>query len=282
MGNRKQVHYVLLKKGEERKRLITGKGFRVSEKTMGSFAGIEVENRSAFTFDDKNKTMNSFIKAVSGYDYSDAVIMADDDMAQYFEMEDILFQARKQEFLDNLKYIISSLCNSSSAGQKPCSENGEKATVVIDSKNWSTREIFLILTMVKNYYREINVVLNHKENPGMTRIKEVMYDEWGVVVNIYEKGKKPADIQDIVLFLVEQLDKRLTQGLSWHAAYLVAEKENGKRSISLQGGEGIIYSGLVYKIKEIEPYYLMVNMAWQKPLVFKNFNVSVVDIYSYE
>lgn len=278
MRNKKTVDYICLKKGKEDKRFFLKKHLNASESTIGKFHGLTVEKKGEYLRADKNLKIEELIKIIGKYDFTNAVVWADNYMADYYEISDILFQARKQEFLDNIVFITEYF------SRMNVNDSKGKAAVVIDSDNWSTRELFLILTAVKNHYREINVIIRRNDDCGIERIREVMYDEWGVVLNVYGQGERLREVQSLVIFLVKDFDERVKNIVRWHTAYLVAEKENemNKRVQSKCRRDKAVYSGLVYKTNTIEPYYLMVNMAWQKPLLFKNFNVSVVDIYAFE
>lgn len=287
MNRKTAVQYVYFKSCWEEKCLPGRKSWRIHEASLGTFKGIIVEkirkNRKVKN-PGKNKDMEivRLMKLMNKYDYSNAVIWADSFLTEYFEMTDIMFQARKQEFIGNLSFILNSIQKRAVTCED---DNGrENAAIVIDSDEWSTRELFAILTAVKNYYREINVVAHSPEHLGIKRIKEVMYDEWGVVINIFEREMQVEEIQNLVLFLVKEFTESVKGGIQWHNAYLVSEKEtlDYHREREKLPGMGKIYSGLMYQAGEILPYDLMVNMAWQKPILFKNFHVSVVDIYALE
>ena len=260
--------------------------FRVEDVTVGPFAGVDVikctravsgnaDLEEIGEYPDSDDVMAGYLKKLLGkYDYRDAVVMADDIMSEYLGIKDILFQARKQEFLDNLTFIIGKMHTS----------DGKSATIVTDDMKWSVRELFAILTVVKNYYREINVVAENETINGVERIKEVMYDEWGVVLNIYSSKEQIKDRQDMILFLIREWDERIKKQLSWNYAYLVCERQPKRlrRELNTDRTYRVLYSGIAYKKDELLPYEIMVNMAWQKPLVFKNFHVSCVDIYALE
>ena len=284
MRNKKKVDYICLKKGKNDKRFFFKRHLSISESTLGKFHGLTVERNSECLREEKALKIDELIRAIGKYDYTNAVVWADNHMADYFEISDVLFQARKQEFLDNIVFVIESFAKKDFGNEKDQKTIGENATVIIDSINWGTRELFLILTAVKNYYREINIIIRGNGNYGIERIKEIMYDEWGVVLNVYGEGDELKKAQSVAIFLVKEFNESVKNAVQWHRAYLVSERENdnNKRILRKNVKDKEVYSGLVYKTDKILPYYLMVNMAWQKPLLFKNFNVSIVDIYAFE
>ena len=208
-------------------------------------------------------------KQLREYDLSEAVVLADHMMAGLFDMTDMLFAARKYELLHNCTFIVKML--------KLRAAGDERMALVIDSDRWETRDIYTILTVVKNYYKQIDIIML-AENAELSRLSELMYDEWGMVINIYKYNDHDAALNDMVFFLVKNEDRLYSfwkRNVKYLAAYVVAEQRCVDNRYSCNSNVKMpdMYSGLVYETCE-----LGVNMAYQKPLIYEKFHVSSIDI----
>ena len=274
MTEKKNLQYVnfIYKVDNVKRQLFMRKWFDIEEESYGGLYGIRVSLRAKDikVLDDKSIVMlNRYLK---GYDMSKATVFADDTMAEVLGITDMLFQARKYELLHNCSYIVESLKNRA--------EGCDTMAIVIDSDKWDSKDIFTILTVVKNYYKGIDIV-TAKDNHELSRISELMYEEWGVVINIYTFRSYDRKIQDMVLFFInneERLYNFWRRKVNYRVAYAVADRRCGNNGGMPRTKITNIFSGLVYKTTEGIPYELGVNIAFQKPLIYEKFHVSSIDI----
>lgn len=292
MREKQSIQYVRFSKLNASTR--KGLGWRkkyveASMEHINGLAGICVRCRIDIKNDNNRNNdiiVNAAQKILDKYDTSDAVIYVDPDMAQYMGMEDVMFRARKYEFTNNCEYIIGRM--------QSIYGSSNSVTLVIDSVKWDRREIFNILTAVKNCYRHINI-LTSRDELELQQIAETMYDEWGVVINIYSLRAGRVGVQDMVIFLVKQWSDSWDRRLSYYVSYIVEDVESVRVRLHdrMGVGSGIIrsndtasgerpwrrrFSGLIYKADNELPYGLAVNLAWQKPVIFEKLCISMIDI----
>lgn len=242
--------------------------YAVREESTGGFDGLTVTKISSGIERLDDKQLSLLVKCLKEYDLCDATLLADDKMAEMLGITDMLFQARKYEFMHNLTFIMDRL-KSRAAGN-------ESMVMVLDSGRWDTGDLFKILTVVKNYYRKIDVITGN-DVYNLSRLSEVAYDEWGVILHIYTYNSYPGNNCDMALLFLKNTDRIDTlwkRRLQYNLAYVVADKCRGDGRKAVKG----TYSGLVYRAEDEIPYELSVNMAYQKPVVYEKFHVSVIDI----
>lgn len=215
-----------------------------------------------------DRQIKSLAKRLNNYDISEAVIIADENMSRVLDMKEIMFQAKKYEFIHNCSYIIDKL-------QSHASGN-ESIVIVLDSSRWDTADLFKILAVVKNNYRKIDIITGN-DVYNLSRLSEVAYEEWGVILHIYSYNSYHGNNCDMALLFLKNADRIdiiWKRKLAYKAAYIVEDKwrtDNRKRHKDA-------FSGLVYKAEDIIPYELGVNMAYQKPLLYEKFHVYFIDI----
>lgn len=273
MKEKTKVWYINFSVGkvENDKPYFLKKYWSIRETFYDDLSGISViRNKDIIKTVDENE-LARLKRKLGRFDYSDAVIIADYKMSGLLGIEDMMFQARKNEFINNREYIIDRI-------QEKYLGN-ENATVVIDNTAWSRKELFVILRTLKDYYRKIKI-LTDASRIDLGELAEVFYDEWGAVISIYRIDCYPVERQNFVLFLLKRWNPMWTYRIRYDAAYVV---ENVQREHKRMQGTGKnTFSGLVYNSKKPLSYELGVNMAWQKPAMYEKFRVNVIDIYELE
>lgn len=187
------------------------------------------------------------------------MIGASEEMAEELELSNLLFQARKLELLNNRKMILEQLKTDYGKNRR------SRMALVVNSQSWNRKELLEILITAKDYYEDIGLVMKGHDFES-EQIKEMMYEEWGVVVNVAE-NEKSLKQQDFMLFLSENSGEKNNSCYSFLKAYEVAEN-------------GSIYSGLTYEKQGIRlPHQMAVDIAAQNPMLYKEFRISIVAIW---
>ena len=191
----------------------------------------------------KEKELRYLKKGLLAYDVSQAVVAAEEQMSHYLELSNLLFQARKQECLMHARWLFKWFGN----------HRGEEMSIVVDSCKWKANELLALMIEARNYYRNINLVVP-EDRELADHLAVTMYEEWGVVVQIYTGRERPPKKQDFVLFLVQKWERKWRKECSFLQAYLVTEQISGQftrqnvRSVFMeQNGHGGLYSGFVYE-----------------------------------
>lgn len=216
------------------------------------------------------------------YDLKNCVVGAEEEMAELLEMEDLLFQARKLEFLRYREVIFKKLKKEGKEGKR------SSMLLMVNSSKWNTQDILTILVTAKDYYEDIMVVMK-EEYFDAEQLQNVMYEDWGVMLHfIKEEERKEADFG---LILSEECEKDIYQKAFLKVSYQIAERESGKvkrrkllrLTVEKEPKNGSIYSGLVYEREGRRiPYRMGVNIAAQNPALYDKFHISAVAIYEQE
>lgn len=231
-------------------------------------------------------SINRLARKLKKYDISQAVLDGDAKTAEWLGLKNMLFQARKQELIENRKLIFEYMQKIQGEGKRKHSS----MAIVINSGEWNCRDLLLLLVEAKDYYEEITLVLKD-DFAGKEYLAESMYEDWGIVLHLISEKEKLEKKQDFILFLLETGERKILLQYSFQNAYLVSdtEAENLKRYYMMpdfrqnHAKKRAVYSGLVYE-KEMErlPYRIGVNLAAQKPMLYQKFHVSIVAIYQIE
>lgn len=222
------------------------------------------------------RVLRKMERKLEKYQIPNAVLGADEKTAKLLDIEDLLFQARKAELLHRKNYILRHL----KTGGK---EKRKSMLLVLESKKWNARDILSILSTAKDYYEDINVILE-EDTVGISRIAECLYEEWGLVLHICSRE---AEIKiseyDFVLFLLRKWKRQTIRRYTFCKAYIVMDTEEGivrKVEAECEDSCGSIYSGFQYeKQHKPIPYQMAVNISYQNPLLYTEFNVSFIAIY---
>ena len=270
MKEYKKVQYVkfIFDNKNERKLWFKKGYYEVTENRYGNLNGIIITGHNILNTGFGDRQIKGLKKQLCNYDMSEAVIIADEYMSRVLDIKDMLFQARKYEFMHNLTFITDRL-------KSRMSEN-ESMVIVLDSVRWDTGDLFKILTVVKNHYRKIDVITG-SDVYNLSRLSEVVYEEWGVILHIYTYNSYHGNDCDMALLFLKNADRLDTlwkRRLGYKAAYVVEDN----RRFNSNNRHKCAFSGLVYKVDGLIPYEIGVNMAYQKPVVYEKFHVSVIDI----
>ena len=217
------------------------------------------------------------------YNIEKCVYVFDNRFYQEWDLPNIMFQARKLELLSNLAVIFRHL--------RPCATDKRNSfMLVVDSVQWTRKELIAILTEAKNHYEDIHMVLEEDADG----IVNYFYKEWGIVVNVLTKGTAQKEWVDSAFFLTGQGTKNV-EGYHFENGYVVCENEEGVKRIrkckcreleqkqkDLQV-QGRLCSGLVYeKDGEEMDYSFAVAAIFENSAIYRKITISNVDIYCLE
>ncbi len=238
------------------------------------------------TPDLKERTIKKLRRGFKKYQINQVVAGADKEMAKVLELEEMLFRGRKQELIENRRLLFQNMKTMRSPNKR------SSVLFVLKSRKWSHRDILPLLVAAKDYFEDLYIVLE-EDFIGISQVEERLYEEWGVVLHILENGEIPEEKQDFVLFLLEEWDKKMIMQYQFCNAYLVLEVEAeefrrdhmehlGKEKKTDERKERL-YAGFVYeKAEKRLPYQMAVNIFCQNPVLYQDFNISIVAIYGVE
>ncbi len=271
--------YFCYKKGRknrvqfERENIVQIQVLKVDVTVKGNQAENIRENEKA-----RRRLEKKLKKRFNRYQTDNCVIGAQQAMARELQLERQLFGARKRELLENRKKIISCLCSKVAVPQ-----NRRKSFLfVLDSTEWTKKDFVSILLEVKNYYEDISIVVK-KNSIYLERIVELLYEEWGVVLQVLSEEEALAENVDSALILLDFWQEYIKK-YSFCSGYIVLEDDSGLlRSPAGNRKQTKLYSGLVYMChgKQL-PYQMAVNIFDQNPELYRDFAITSVDIYSIE
>ena len=263
MLEKKKIYYIdFVNIRESKRKRFFGKRFAITKDCKYGFEGIRISGRIDLLNDGSDRLLRKLTAALRNYDLSETVVMADCVTAEIIGISDMLFEAKKYELIHNCAFIMEQIHRRFSGR--------ENAVIVLESDKWNVRDVFLILTVIKNYYRNIDVVAKYK-TADLVRLTETVYDEWGMVLHIYSVNDYHGEDRDFALLLLTKWSMAWKKKIPFESAFLVTEEEYENKAEN-------IYSGLVYMAGLVLPCALGRNIAWQKPVLYEKFHVSVIDI----
>lgn len=224
------------------------------------------------------RLINKIKKGLKRYQVDNCVVGAQQVMAQELQLENRLFQARKRELLENRKRIIAWLHSKTELQQK----SRKTFLIVLNSTQWTKKDLISILLEVKNYYEDISILVK-KNSIYLERVVELLYEEWGVVLRVLSEEEALAENVDSTIFLMDCWQDCINR-YSFQSGYVVLEDDSGllRRSAANRKHEKL-YSGFVYMCdgKQL-PYQMAVNIFYQNLKFYRVFAITSVDIYSVE
>ena len=270
MKAEKKVYYVkfIYKKNNKKTYLLRKNKYEILEEETGPFSGLRIVCNEMKMNRTVERDINILQKRLKGYDLSEAVVMADDKMSETLGVSDIFFKAKKYEMMNNLKYIMEKL--------KGRARDDNSLVIALESSDWKEVELYKILTVVKNYYKRIDVVVSGGIY-NLSRISETVYEEWGLILHTYTYNSFHDKECNMALLLLKNPDYSCNmwkRKLDYRVAYMVSEKEICDSKNIPKG----TFSGLKYTSGDVVFNELGVNMAYQKPVLYEKFHVSVIDI----
>ncbi|MDE6627204.1 MAG: hypothetical protein K2K56_12650 [Lachnospiraceae bacterium] len=223
----------------------------------------------------------------------DCTVGADWRMAEWLQMKEELFLARKQELMQNRNELLEKM----GGGIKGEVAVRKSFLLVLGSNGWSRQDLLLLLSAAKDYFADIYMVTGNGCIDEEQMVESV-YEEWGIVMHLLSEESARAEAVDCALFLLESWNEAVRE---YHCrfGYVVSECENGmnrcrnsevgiikgtvdrEKSGTIKGGG--LYSGMVYKCRGEEiPYQMAVNMKYQNPEKYHKFSITSVAIYCVE
>ncbi len=199
------------------------------------------------------------------------VVGADLIMAKYLHIDDELFRGRKKELLVNREKILS---GTAFTGRKP--QPGDSFLLVLESGGWSEQEVLALLQTAKDYYKDLNIVMNGN-HINASKLSKILYEEFGVVLHFLSEQEGIRCDADFSLFLLEKWQERIYR-YHFRKGYVVAEQERGMVRNKM---EGRLCSGFAYASEKTElPYQMGVDIFYQNPKLYEKFVITCIDIYS--
>lgn len=272
MKNKKKIYYVYFITNKKNGVISSyrKKNFIIEEDRSGAINGIRIIVNRHLISSLNEKKDKRFERITREYDISDAVIIADKYLADKLEIADILFMARKKEFINNCDFITATI--------NKRSHRSDSAVIVIGSGRWNVKDIYSILTVVRNYYKTIDVVMEYQMS-GITGLAELVYNEWGIVLNLYPIKSYPCIRKDYAVFLIKRWRDYLKKKVPFETAYVVTDDDSFVEDHDhFFERNGTMYMGLKYVSDGNVEDTLCTQMTWQKPLLCEKFHVSVIDI----
>ncbi|MBR1865612.1 MAG: hypothetical protein IJ801_03805 [Lachnospiraceae bacterium] len=288
----KRVDYVFFTSGEGTRDQIV-----LSEKRIADMQALHItcrmkkrrkdQKRWILPKQQKKKMLTGLRHVLRHYDLSDSVIGADRRMAHDLQLEELLLQARKLELLQNRERILRQV----GTGEQTVSKAHRHMLLVLDSEKWNRKELYTILLTAKDLYEEISL-LCEKDSNSIRSLATELYEECGLVLHIRTGGEEGIRA-DFVLFLLRDWQLEQWNMVEFGTAYTVVDVEAGpeirrcRERLMEHGikreGRHRIYAGLVYEQKGKQlPYQFGANLAWQKPSLYEEFEISIVAIYRME
>lgn len=272
MKEKKIIQYVnFIYEGEDVKGLFgRSKCFRVIEDQRFGMNGLTVVRVGKSEISLKAKYIKKLEKILRDYDLSETVVTADNKMANALDISEMLFEARKYELIRNCPLIMKAV--------EQRINTMETAVVVIGSNRWNMKDLFSILSVVKNHFRKIDVVMEYQIS-NITSLVEAAYDEWGVVLHAYTLKSYHRDKVDFALLLLKKWKGGQQMRIPFGVAYMVTDEgiDDSMKQIN-KDMTCNIFCGLVYKAGNELLHSLGTQIAWQKPVLYEKFHVSVIDI----
>ena len=272
MNKKKKIYYVYFRKGRRnnRKFSLCKKDLIIEEEQKCEFNGIRVIVNNAEEVSLSDRKLKKLEALLKDYDISETVVVADREIAKKLDISDILFMARKNEFIKNCDFIFSKI--------KENVKNYDTAVIVLGSSKWNVKDIYSILTAVKNYYEKIEIVTEYQV-PGITNLVELAYDEWGLVLRVYSIRNYHGVKRALAVFLLDKWKRFWERRVPFDAAYVIADESMSVAAGEITGDKKRrIYSGLKYKSDIDIDDVICTHMTWQKPVLCEKFHVSVIDI----
>ncbi|MCM1499290.1 MAG: hypothetical protein NC124_12560 [Clostridium sp.] len=256
----------------------------ITEKNNGKAAGQE---KCAIPY------WKKICKRLRDWQAADCVVGADQRMAEWMQMKEELFWARKQELLQICTELFTQM------GGRAKEEIAERKSflLVVDSNGWSRQDLLFLLSRAKDYFADMYMVAGGcgVDEEQMARS---MYEEWGIVLHLLSEESARTTVVDCAFFLLENWNEAVRE-YSCRFGYVVSECENGmnryrdSESGIMHGGStaakhrtlrcGQLYSGMVYQCGNEEiPYQMAVNIKYQNPEKYHKFSITSVAIYCVE
>lgn len=215
-------------------------------------------------------------RVIRRFSVQNAVVNADTPAAEQLEIQEMLWEAKREEFMCHRAYIMDQLLEKTPYAKE---KNGDrrKLVMVIRDDAWNPKNLLMLFLVAKDRFEEMFLVAD-KESQWVTNLLKILYQEWGIVLHVYTEDEmwvKRMDHFDVAIFLVDRWDRKYTECIYYETGYLVMGeseetcKTNGRK----------LYSGLRYEWngKKMPKEYGRL-LSVQRPEQYHKKQVSVVDI----
>lgn len=196
----------------------------------------------------------------------------DPEVAACFQSPLWEFASRKTELCNALERILAYL--GEKRGGNGC------ALLVVESENWSRKELWHLVSVLKDYYPKVTVEWLAVVPFGEEFVQQA-YAEWGVLLQ-EEETEKRETVWDFMLYLGKDA-ARYKKRFAYQKAYMVWEQEMHIKRIRRSGDKKAGYGGLCYACEGTEiPYRMAVDLYRQDLDLFHQLGISSVAIYELE
>ena len=230
----------------------------------------------------KKQQLQKIIKKHCG---ENTIVVTNEQIVKEWNLPNLSFEARKQEWMDYQKEILQYFQG------KPSAQKNDRKTflLVLDSVCWTQKDIMNILLEIKNYYEDVYIVLQ-TTIVDIEQITEAIFDECGLVLHVLQQDAAKQKKVEAALFLLGQWDEGVKE-YSFGDGYVVAEWEHGlhrlRKNLCVQSGNGQLYAGFVYEKENYPiPYDLAVALThsymFRRNQIKQEFRISIVAIYGVE
>lgn len=225
--------------------------------------------------ENSNKNASEYLQAklkkiAKRYQIEHCAVGADYAMAERLQMTRALFLARKHELLERRQEVLGEDPGMTTASAR------RSFLLVLDSEGWSGQEVLQLFLTAKDYYNDLNIVVK-RNDINLEQIREFLYDEWGIVLNVLSEHTAMKSKMNYALFLLERW-KDTIYGYSINRGYVLLEHERG---IIRTRRKGDLNAGFVYECGGLEiPYQMAVDIFYQNPELYDKFTITFIDIYS--
>ncbi|MBQ9983609.1 MAG: hypothetical protein IJP29_03385 [Lachnospiraceae bacterium] len=245
--------------------------------------------------DRDNKRME---KMIQSHCRKDTILYGDEQMVREFGLSNVLFEARKIEFLrcvEELAMLFRGERNKKCRSAKE-QVRRKQFLLVVDSEEWKYKELVQIISAVKNVYEDV-YILPLVSLPYIDEMREFFCEEYGMLLHVTLEAEIVKKRMDGVFFLLEHWDKRYMHFL-YEKGYVVCEWEHGLRRVRKAMGRekmqeerkytGALYGGFVYHLGKIQlSYELAILLQMQRMTGFvgkqeEENPISIVAIYGVE
>lgn len=200
------------------------------------------------------------LRTIKKYWRSDTVVTGNERITLDWKMPNELFQIKKQILMQNIEGILKQLCiakseHSMKANTKeyfdnsPCGKQHSKLVsrrsflLVLDSTQWSHKEIEEILWKVQKRYEDIYIVIS-KCAFSIEDISDYFLEECGVILHIIDEKVAKQMRFHTIFFLLEHCDNRRTDYHFQKKYQLVEWEENQFQSLLFVAQNDTISNGM--------------------------------------
>jgi len=200
------------------------------------------------------------LRTIKKYWCSDTVVTGNERITLDWKMPNELFQIKKQIFMQNVEGILKRFCIAKSEhdvstntkeyiDNSPCGKQHSKIVsrksflLVLDSTQWSYKEIEEILWKVQKRYEDIYIVIN-KGAFFIEDISDYFLEECGVILHVLEEEIAKQMRFHTIFFLLEHCDDRRKDYLFQNKYQLVEWEENQFQSLLFVAQNDTINNGM--------------------------------------